>query len=61
MGEVLVGVQVVGYTPYVAGVVDLAAQLIGKPLTSVILAEFSYMPHTGPVWHPLVAVARLLD
>lgn len=61
VGDVLVGVQVVGYTPYVAGVVDLAAQLIGKPLTSVILAEFSYMPHTGPVWHPLVAVARLLD
>lgn len=61
VGDVLVGVQVAGYTPYVAGVVDLAAQFIGKPLSSVILAEFSYMPYTGPVWHPLVAVARLLD
>jgi len=45
----------------VAAVVDFAAQLIGRPVEEVILAEYSYMPHTGPVWHPLVSAARLLD
>lgn len=61
VGDTLIGVQVVGFTPYVAAVVDLATQLVGKPLTSVILAEHSVMPYTGPIWHPLIAVARLLD
>ncbi|MEM0463099.1 FAD-dependent oxidoreductase [Pyrobaculum sp.] len=60
-GDLLIGVQAVGYTPYVAAVVDLAAQYIGKPISSVILAEYSYMPYTGPVWHPLVSAARMLD
>ncbi|MEL9990645.1 MAG: FAD-dependent oxidoreductase [Thermoproteus sp.] len=60
-GDILVGVEVVGRTPYVAAVVDMAAQLIGKPIPSVILAEYSYMPHTGPVWHPLISAARMLD
>ncbi|MEZ0318548.1 MAG: FAD-dependent oxidoreductase [Pyrobaculum sp.] len=60
-GDLLIGVQAAGYTPYVAAVIDLAAQYIGKPLSSVILAEYSYMPHTGPVWHPLVSAARMLD
>ncbi|ABO08810.1 FAD-dependent oxidoreductase [Pyrobaculum calidifontis] len=58
---VLIGVEVVGFSPYVAAVVDFAAQLIGRPVEEVILAEYSYMPHTGPVWHPLVSAARLLD
>jgi len=58
---VLIGVEVVGFSPYVAAVVDFAAQLIGRPIEEVILAEYSYMPHTGPVWHPLVSAARLLD
>lgn len=61
VGDILVGVQAAGLTPYVAAVVDLAAQFIGKPISSAILAEYSYMPFTGPVWHPLAAVARLLD
>lgn len=60
-GDVLVGVQAVGYSQFVAAVIDFASQLIGKTLQEVILAEYSYMPHTGPVWHPLVSAARALD
>lgn len=60
-GDILIGVQVVGFSQYVAAVVDLAAQYVGKTLEEVILAEYSYMPHTGPVWHPLVSAARVLD
>ncbi|MEZ0248554.1 MAG: FAD-dependent oxidoreductase [Thermoproteus sp.] len=60
-GDVLVGVEVVARTPYVVAVVDMAAQLVGKPISSAILAEYAYMPHTGPVWHPLISAARMLD
>ncbi|MFN3805049.1 MAG: FAD-dependent oxidoreductase [Pyrobaculum sp.] len=60
-GGALIGVQAVGFSPYVAAVIDFAAQHIGRPLSSIILAEYSYMPFTGPVWHPLITAARILD
>ncbi|WP_374189828.1 hypothetical protein [Pyrobaculum aerophilum] len=55
----LIGVQVVGRTPLIAGYVDLATQFLGEYVEKLFYAEYTYMPFTAPVWHPLAVVGRL--
>lgn len=55
----LLGVQIVGFTPAVAGLLDLAAQFLGRPADELFYGEYSYMPYTATPWHPLTIVGRL--
>ncbi|ABL87425.1 FAD-dependent pyridine nucleotide-disulfide oxidoreductase [Pyrobaculum islandicum DSM 4184] len=55
----LVGMQIVGRTPSVGGLVDLATQFLGRPVEDMFKAEYSYMPFTASPWHPFTIIARL--
>ncbi|MCU7786743.1 FAD-dependent oxidoreductase [Pyrobaculum sp. 3827-6] len=55
----LIGVQAVGLTQSISGYIDLASQFIGRLVEDLFYAEYTYMPFTAPVWHPLAVVGRL--
>ncbi|MEM0450442.1 MAG: FAD-dependent oxidoreductase [Nitrososphaerota archaeon] len=59
----LLGVQVVGDDPVVAGYADVAATAItaGFTIEDLFFTDIGYMPATAPVWHPLIVAARTLS
>ncbi len=59
----IIGVQVVGWDPIVAGYIDVAAIAIERGMTieDLFFSDLSYMPATAPVWHPLIVSARVLS
>ena len=58
-GGRLLGMQIMGHSAIVGAYVDLAAQFVGEPAERLFYAEYSYMPFTGPPWHPFAVVGRL--
>ncbi len=58
-GGRLLGMQIMGHSAIVGAYVDLAAQFVGEPAERLFHAEYSYMPFTGPPWHPFAVVGRL--
>ncbi len=59
----IIGVQVVGWDPIVAGYIDIASIAIerGMRIEDIFFSDLSYMPATAPVWHPLIIAARVLS
>ncbi|ADM27134.1 FAD-dependent pyridine nucleotide-disulphide oxidoreductase [Ignisphaera aggregans DSM 17230] len=59
----IIGVQIVGWDPIVAGYIDIVAIAIERGVTieDLFFSDLSYMPATAPVWHPLIVAARVLS
>lgn len=59
----MIGVQLIGWDPIVAGYIDIAATAIenGMTIEDLFFSDLSYMPATAPVWHPLIVSARVLS
>jgi NADPH-dependent 2,4-dienoyl-CoA reductase/sulfur reductase-like enzyme len=59
----ILGVQVIGDDPVVAGYVDVAAAAItaGFTIEDLFFTDIGYMPATAPVWHPLIVAARTMS
>lgn len=59
----ILGAQILGYDPIVAGYIDVVATVITNRMTieDLFFTDLSYMPATAPVWHPLIVASRVLS